>query len=405
MTNWTFHLPVPVEFGAGCVGRLSKYLGTARRALLVTGRRAMKAAGVTDRVCGILAEAGVEARVFDGITSDPNYDEIVAAAEMARLFGAEIIIGCGGGSAMDAAKAVAVAVTHPGPIMEYVINGPRQIGPVTLPVLAISATSGTGSHVGRVAVLSDRARGLKRALISDYLYPRAAFCDPEILRTMPPAVTAATGWDAFAHALEGYLSRAENPMGKLAAQEALRVISRALPQAMRHGENLELRAQMAWGDTLAGISLATISVVTPHSISMVLGGRYGVTHGLGIASVMTACLEHSRPAAIGKLAQLARLLHTVYFPVGCAGPMGDDALADWAIQAIERFIIEIGVGRPVTAYGVPAADFPSIAQEVRTGFAMRVEADPAPPTVADLERILHRSVERWKELKATDGNG
>ena len=390
MTNWTFHLPVPVEFGAGCVNKLGKYLGAARRALLVTGRHAMKAAGVTDRVCGILAEAGVEARVFDGITSDPNYDEIIAAAEMARLFGAEIIVGCGGGSALDAAKAVAAAVTHPGPIMEYVINGPRQITAATLPVLAISATSGTGSHIGRVAVLSDRSRGLKRALISDYLYPRAAFCDSEILRTIPPEVTAATGWDAFAQAFEGYLSRADNPIGKLAAQEALRVIYRALPQAIRHGDDLDLRSQMAWGDTLAGISLATVSVITPHSLSMVLGGRYGVTHGLGIASVTPACLEHSGPAALGKLATVARLL-------GCSEPLSDDALADWAIHAIERFIIEIGVGRPVTAYGVPEADFASIAQETRTAFAMRVEADPAPPTVADLERILHRSVERWGE--------
>ena len=296
---------------------------------------------------------------------------------------------------MDAAKAVAVAATHPGPIMDYALNGPRTITAATLPVIAVSGTSGTGSHVGRVSVLSDRSRGIKRALISDFLYPRAAFCDAEILRSMPPDVTAVTGFDAFAQALEGHLSRADNPMGKVCAQEALRIIYRALPAAIRSGDDLELRNRMAWGDTLAGISLATNTVITPHSFSMVLGGRYGITHAAGIASVTPACLENSRPNAVGKLAQVARLL-------GCAEPLGDEELAGWAIGAIERFIVEIGLGRPVTEYGVPETDFPAIAHEVRTAFGARVDADPVPQDAAGLERILRRSVARWKELKATD---
>jgi alcohol dehydrogenase class IV len=395
--NWLLRLPVPVEFGAGCLGRLDKHLGGAWRALLVTGRHAMKAAGVTDRICGILAAAGCAAQVYEGISSDPNHDEIEAAADLARQFGAEIVIGCGGGSAMDAAKAVAVAATHPGPIMDYVLNGPRQITAATLPVIAISGTSGTGSHVGRVAVLSDRSRGMKRALISDYLYPCAAFCDAEVLRHMPPEVTAVTGFDAFAQALEGYLSRADNPMGKVCAQEALRVIYRALPEAIRNGDDLELRNRMAWGDTLAGISLATNAIITPHSFSMVLGGRYGITHAAGIASVTPACLENARPNAVARLAQVAGLL-------GCTEPLSEEALADWAIDAIERFIVAIGLGRPVTDYGVAEADFPAIALETRTAFGLRVDADPVPQDAAGLVRILRRSVARWKELAAADGN-
>jgi alcohol dehydrogenase class IV len=238
---------------------------------------------------------------------------------------------------------------------------------------------------------------MKRALISDYLYPRAAFCDAEVLRHMPPEVTAVTGFDAFAQALEGYLSRADNPMGKVCAQEALRVIYRALPEAIRHGDDLDLRNRMAWGDTLAGISLATNAIITPHSFSMVLGGRYGITHAAGIASVTPACLENSRPNAVAKLAEVARLL-------GCTEPLSAEALADWAIAAIERFIVEIGLGRPVTDYGVAEADFPAIALETRTAFGLRVDADPVPQNAAGLERILRRSVARWQELAAADGN-
>ena len=397
MMNWHLHLPVPVESGAGCLERLSSHLNGAQSALLVTGRHAMKAAGTTDRICGILAAAGCAVRVYEGITSDPNYDQVEAAAELARQSGAEVIIGCGGGSSLNAAKAVAVAATHAGPIMEYIVNGPRPVTDATLPIIAITGTSGTGSHIGRVSVLSDRSRSIKRALISDYLYPSAAFCDAEVLRSMPPDVTAVTGFDAFAQALEGYLSQADNPMGKLCAQEALRIVHRALPEAIVNGADLDLRSQMAWGDTLAGISLATNAIITPHSFSMVLGGRYGITHARGIASVMPACLENSRPNAIGKLAQVAHLL-------GCNEPLSEEELADWAILAIERFIVDIGLGQGLTDYGVTEAEFPAIALETRTVFGGRVDSDPVPQDAAGLERILRRSVERWEELKAADGD-
>jgi alcohol dehydrogenase class IV len=396
MMNWLLHLPVPVEFGAGCLDRLGRHLGGARHALLVTGRHAMRAAGVTDQISGILSAAGCAVQVYEAISSDPNYDEIEAAADVARRVGASVIIGCGGGSAMDAAKAVAVVATHPGPIMDYVSGGPSQITAATLPVVAISSTSGTGSHVGRVAVLSDRSRSLKRALASDYLYPRVAFCDAQVLRTMPPDVTAVTGFDAFAQALEGYLSRADNPMGKLCAQEALRVIYRALPAAIADGDDLELRNQMAWGDTLAGISLASNAIITPHSFSMVLGGRYDITHGRAIASVTPACLENSRPKAVDRLAQVARLL-------GCSEPLSDEELADWAIASIERFIVDLGLGRSLSDYGVAESEFAAIALETRSAFGLRVDADPVPQDAAGLERILRRSVERWQELEASDG--
>ena len=215
---WAMRLPVAVEFGAGSLERLPLHTADVRRVLVVTGRHAMRDAGVTDRLCAILDAAGVAQHVYDDLSAEPEHTEIEAAAEQARAHGAEAIIGCGGGSAMDAAKAVAVAATHPGRIMEYVVNGPRQITRATLPVIAVSSTSGTGSHVGRVAVLSDRAKGIKRALSSDFLYPRAAICDPTVLRTMPRAVTANSGFDAFAQALEGFLSRSEDPLGNLCAE-------------------------------------------------------------------------------------------------------------------------------------------------------------------------------------------
>jgi alcohol dehydrogenase class IV len=384
---WTMKLPVPVEFGAGCVEKITAYLGGKRRVLLATGRSAMAGAGVTDRLLGLLKSAGIECRIYDKLSSEPEHTEIEEAGSLARDFAAEAVIGLGGGSAMDAAKAIAVAATHPGPIMDYIINGPRQITAATLPIFAVSSTSGTGSHVGRVAVVSNRAQRIKRALIADELYPKAAFCDPTILRTMPPELTAVSGYDAFAQALEGFLSRNDNPLGNLCAQEAMRVIFRALPQAMRNGDDLELRSQMAWGDTLAGVSLATNAVIIPHVIAMVLGGRHGITHGRAIATVTVACLRHSRAGCIPALARVARLL-------GCETRSSEECLADWAIEAIQRFIAELGLERTIFDYGVSDSDIDDIAAEVDATFRMRIDVDPVPTDAAGLARILRQSVAR-----------
>jgi alcohol dehydrogenase len=328
ITPWTLRMPVPVEFGTGALERLPAFMPGLRRALIVTGRQAMKRAGVTARLESVLDAAGIAHAVF---------------------------------------------------------NGPRPITAATLPIIAISSTSGTGSHVGRVAVLSDRARGIKRALISDCLYPRAAICDPEILRTMPREVTACTGFDAFAQALEGFLSRSENPLGNLCAEEAMRIAFHTLPEVLERPDDLELRNRMAWADTLAGISLAANAIVIPHVIAMVLGGRYGIVHGRAIATVTVACLRHSRPGAVRKLSHVAGLL-------GCRDETGDDARADWAIRAVGDFIARIGMQKNVLEYGVPAAEFDAIGAEVRADFGVRVDADPVPTDAAGLATILRASV-------------
>ena len=384
--RWMMRLPVPVSFGPGCVESLAESASGYSKALVVTGRQAMKAAGVTDRVCALLQNAGIQCDVYNDVSPDPDHLEVQQGGEAARKMGADLIIGLGGGSAIDAAKAIAVAATHEGPILDYRANGPRQVTAATLPILAISSTSGTGSHIGRGAVVSNKQEKAKRAILSDFLYPKAAICDSEILKTMPADVTAATGFDAFAHALEGYLSRSEDPMGNLCATEAMRLIVETLPAAIADGDNLELRSKMAWADTLAGVSLATNAVVIPHVVAMVLGGRYGITHAPAIALVTAASLRHSRSGGIQKLAGLARLL-------GCTDNIDDEALADWAIKAVDTFIDKIGLKANLSDYGVTDDSFEEIGEEVMEFFAMRVDYDPVPTDAAGIARILHTAAE------------
>lgn len=381
---WTLRLPVPVEFGVGALAKLPAYLPGRRRALVVTGRQAMKKAGVTDRLAAVLAGASIESAVFDELSAEPGYREIEAAAEQARTMRADVIIGCGGGSAMDAAKLVAVAARHPEPLLAYRVGGTHEITAATLPIVLVTSTSGTGSHVGRAAVVTEPEKKIKRFMASDHLYPTAAFCDPEILRLMPPPLTAASGFDAFAQALEGYLSKADHPMGKFCAQEAMRMIADTLPRVFRDGNNLELRAAMAWADTLQGISLATNAVLTAHVIGMVLGGRYRIPHAQAVAVVTVASLRHSRNGAVDKLANIARLM-------GCREDLSREALADWAIAAIEELIDTIGLGKDLAELGVPSTDYEEVAREVRANFAFRLDSDPVPKQASDVVRILEKS--------------
>ncbi|MHB9037965.1 MAG: iron-containing alcohol dehydrogenase [Armatimonadota bacterium] len=381
---WTMNLPTKVEFGAGSLNTLKDHAGQFNRALMVTGRSAMKKAGVTDRVCGLLKDAGVECRVFDDISPDPDCTEVDRAAKIAREFGANVVIGCGGGSAIDAAKAIAVVATHPRPALDYRVNGPSAVTQATLPIIAISATSGTGSHIGRASVISDRSESIKRVILSDYIYPRVAFCDPEVLRTMPPHVTAATGFDAFTHALEGYLSSLENPMGNLCGLEAMRIILNTLPDAVRDGDNLELRAAMSWADTLAGVTLATNGITTPHALAMVMGGRYGITHGCALASVTVSWLKHVRTGAKDKLAAIACAL-------GCGVDLGEEAAADWIIEKVDGLIASIDLDNGLCDHGVPESDFAAIVSDAEAGFDFRLKSDPVPPGSKGLTEILVNS--------------
>ena len=382
--QWMMNLPVKVEFGSGCLERLPDHLADYKKAVLLTGKSAMKAAGITDRITHLLKEAGVECLVIDRVQSDPDCEAIEQAAAMARDFGAQVAIGCGGGSAIDTAKAVAVAAMHSGPLMEYIPTGPREITSATLPIVAISATSGTGSHVGRISVISDHSQKLKRSLISDYLTPKVAICDPQVLRTMPAEVTACTGFDAFAQALEGYLSASENPVGNLCAREAIRIIYQTLPQVLADGDNLDHRAQMAWADTLAGISLATNLIIIPHSLSMVLGGRYEITHARAVAVVTIACLRHSRDGALAKLADVARLM-------GYHESASDQDQADRAIESIERLITASRIKKNLKEYGVLQTDLDDIADEMVTTYQSRIQVDPKPTDKNGILRILQQS--------------
>jgi alcohol dehydrogenase class IV len=202
---------------------------------------------------------------------------------MAREFKAQMVIGIGGGSSMDSAKAIAVEAVHEGTILDYLFYTP---GPTakTLPIITVGTTAGTGSQVGPGAVITNTAKKDKTALWSDYLFPVLAIVDPDLTASMPPSVTSQTGFDAFCHGFEALMSNNGNPHSACLALDAIKRVVQYLPQAIADGGDMEARSQMAWADTLAGYAIAESGVTLPHGLGMQISGHCPhVTHGQSLA--------------------------------------------------------------------------------------------------------------------------
>lgn len=335
--NW----PGRLVFGPGRLAELgdeARSLG--RRAFLATTRD-LSALGLTDRVRSLLEAAGLAVTLDEDVQPDPTSVAVDAAAAIARTAGCDLVVGLGGGSAIDLAKGVAVAATHSGPIWDYVTFTGANARPVTaavLPVIAIPTTAGTGSEVTSGTVLDNPDRGMKAALLSPYVYPRLALVDPELTYTMPAKVTAMTGFDALTHGMEAYLNAVRcNSASDLFALETVRLVVRYLPRVLAGGHDHEARARMAWAATLGGLSIALSNTTVAHAMGLPLGARLGTPHGLALSRLLPVVLAHSWHAQPARFAALADA-------AGIAGEEMDKAekaslLAPW----LRQFVAAIGL--------------------------------------------------------------
>ena len=340
-TPFTVQWPGKLVFGAGrlaALGDEAKSLGC--RAFLATTRD-LTALGLTGRVRELLETAGLAVTLYEDVQPDPTSVAVDDAAALARGSGCDVVVGLGGGSAIDLAKGVAVAATHPGPIWDYVTYTGANAKPVTaaiLPVIAVPTTAGTGSEVTLGTVLDNPDTAMKAALLSPHIYPRGALVDPELTYTMPPKVTAMTGFDALTHGMEAYLNAVRrNPASDLFALETVRLVVRHLPQVIVDPADREARAQMAWAATLGGLSIALSNTTVAHAMGLPMGARLGAPHGLALSRLLPVVLAHSWQAQPTRFAALADA-------IGSAEPGTDDVakasgLAPW----LKQFIGQIGL--------------------------------------------------------------
>ena len=385
MRSFKYFQPTEILFGRGRFAELGPVAARfGRRALLVSVPEAPCFRGLFTRAKAHLAKAGLAVACFDGVVPNPTTDVVTAGARAARAFKADVVVAVGGGSTMDTAKAIAVESTHPGGAWDYLFFRATQPTEKTLPVVAVTTTSGTGSHVTQVAVVTNPAEKNKSALYHPLLYPRAALVDPELMMTLPAKVTAATGFDVFAHAFESYIHPGGSPYTDMMALEALRLVARFLPTGVKNGKDSEAREGMAWADTLAGLCIANAGVTLPHGIGMAIGGLYPhVAHGEALAVVYPAILEYTYRVAPEKFAAVGRILDP---------RLGDKKgirAAEGASEAIKKFIDKIGMGIRLRDLRVPRAELGALARQslVLPDF----KNHPRLATLADVEAILDRS--------------
>lgn len=378
MKEFNYYVPTKIMFGNGKrreIGpEIAKY-GT--KCLLVTGKKKPVLEPYIEEVIKSCNDAGVEVVRFAGVIPNPTTASVNEGVAVAKEHGVDVILGVGGGSAMDSAKAIAVGVSHPGEAWDYRLFA-KEITDATLPIFTISTTSGTGSEVTAVSVVTNADEDLKYALFSHKLFPRVGVLDPELTYSVPAHVTAATGFDAFCHSFESLIHAGNSPYVDMHAYESIRLVKTYLKRAMDNGSDAEAREALAWANTLGGLSIANAGTTLPHGIGMAIGGHAPhVSHGEALAIIYPAILRWTWDAAIPQFAAVARIFNPELQSV--SDKDAARALADEIVQ----FQKEVGLDIDLKGKGVSKETLALIADDT-----MKLPDYSVHPKVADRDFYL-----------------
>ncbi len=307
LSNFDFELPTKIEYGIGVSEKLVHYLRELRaeRILLVTDPGIEKS-GILDPIEKQLKESGIHWTRFSEVEPNPKDYNVEKGASVAREDRSDCILAVGGGSPIDCAKAISVVAVQ-GENSRYYQDRSR-IGKEVLPIIAIPTTAGTGSEVTFGSVITDTKEHFKFTIKSPLIGPRVALLDPRLTLSMPKALTASTGMDALTHAIEGYTAKNAEPIGDAIALYAIELISKYLKRAFDNGEDLEARAGMLLGSTMAGIAFSHSDVAAVHCIAEALGAKYDSPHGVCNAVVLAPMMEYNMNYCQGKYAMVAKAM-------------------------------------------------------------------------------------------------
>mgnify|MGYP001610684519 FL=1 len=382
--RFEFATAARILFGAGAareIGLLAKQFG--RRALLVTGRSASRA----EPMAAALQGQGVES-VWLAVPGEPTTDLVRAGVQFAKEQKVDLVVGFGGGSALDAAKAIAALRTNPGDLLDYleVIGGGKPLSQKALPCLAVPTTAGTGTEVTRNAVLSSPQHRVKVSLRGPLILPCLALIDPELTYTLPPAITASTGLDALTQLIEPYVSPRANPMTDAVCVEGMRRVARSLRRAFEHGSEAAAREDMAAASLFGGLALANAGLGAVHGFASPIGGMFAAPHGAVCAALLPVTMEINvralRERAPGGEA-LRRFDHVARLLTGHAQADANDGI-NWVRETCQALNIP-----PLKACGISVADFPALIEKAAQASSMK--ANPIPLTPTEMEEILQHA--------------
>lgn len=340
LVTWSF--PTRIVFGAGAVratGDEAKRLG-ATRALIVTDKGVVKA-GLHEPVLAALRAAGVEAAIFDDVLPNPIEKNVHEGVAAFRAAGADLVVALGGGSPLDIGKLIRLGIHHDRPLVDYddATGGDRFITSNVPPMIAVPTTAGTGSEVGRSGVVTLDVNHRKTVIFSPHLLANVALLDPELTRTMPRFLTAATGFDALTHCLEAYVAKGDHPMADGIALEGIRIVAAHLERAVANGDDLEARGGMMKAAMMGAVAFQK-GLGACHSLAHPLSSEHDLHHGLANALCLPAVIAFNAEVASERLARVAALL-------------GAPAEAGACAEAVRALRARVGLPAGLAEAGVP----------------------------------------------------
>lgn len=309
--DFNFFIPIKVVSGKGCVKENSSLLpAMGKKCIIITGGSSAKISGALDDTLSALEKENISNIIYDGIGPNPRLDHCFEAAERARAFGADFVIGIGGGSPLDAAKAVAIYISNPDFTLYDIYSSEKRNK--ALPIVLIGTTAGTGSEVGKVSVLTDPATGRKKSISPTDCFPCLTFADPSYTHSMPYSITVSTALDALAHALEGYMSEKCTDIPTLFGEKAIGLIWKGLLYLHRTKENPDekMREALYYGSLYAGITLAYCGTAFPHPLGYILTENYNIPHGRACTAFMDEFIDRSEQYEKEKTDRALALMNT-----------------------------------------------------------------------------------------------
>ncbi|MBI2503392.1 MAG: iron-containing alcohol dehydrogenase [Candidatus Latescibacteria bacterium] len=380
-TLFDFRLSTCLIYGPGSIQRLPEFLRAGQKALIVTDQ-GLRAAGVVDKVIGVLEAAGIPWACFDEVLGNPPASCVQAAYRRYTREKCSIIIGLGGGSPMDVAKMVGVLASHGGRVEAYL--GAGKVLRDLPPLVCVPTTYGTGSEMTPFAVLNNPKTKNKDPIISWKIAPLAGILDAELCVALPASVGAPTGMDALTHALESYVNLMATPITEGLALQAIGLVGRNLRLACANDRELEATQQMLIASALAAMAFSQTRLGNVHAMSHAAGGHFEIHHGLANAILLPYVMEFNLQARLEKFALLAGLLG-----VGTAG-MSTRQAAEAAVEAVRQLNRDLGIPARLGEAGVKAKAIPSMARVAMT--SGNIAVNPRRTTLRDMERLFAAAV-------------
>jgi len=383
MKTFSFTGAKKIVFGRGSFASLPEHLAELRvsRPLIVLDRN-LAEAGFREKVSALLDQARMKYALYDKTEPEPPLELADEGTKIALKKRCDGVVGIGGGSAMDLAKAIAVLSANKGKAEDYL--GLNRVPGPGLPKIMVPTTAGTGSEVTFTSVFIRKKLKKKEGINSPHLYPELALLDPELTLTLPPHPTAATGIDALCHAIESYTSINASPMSEMISLEAIQLISDNLRTAVHDGGSIEAREAMLLGSLYAGLGLANAGVTAVHSLSYPLGGKYGVSHGLANTIMLPRVMAFNLPGALEKFVDIAEVMGEIVDDL----PLREAAYL--AVEAVESLIEDCGIMTTLEELKIPEGDF-SVLAKVAMTVARPLANNPCKMTIEDMVEIYQEA--------------